>query len=1002
MNGRRAGSRMPESTARRVMRPNKFHQMTRGASFRRAMPVLALLAAWSPVRGVAQQTGLGAMQNPPDVRWRAVEGRHARVIAPDALEGEAQRLAGLLDRIASRDTATLRGTPLRIDVVLQQRLAEANGFVTLFPRRSEWFLQPPQGDGLQGPLDWMDLLALHEYRHVKQFDALDRGVTRFFSRWLGDFAQGGFSVWTIPMWLFEGDAVATETALTDGGRGRMPTFDAEWRARMLDARDPGYWTMLHRSFRDYWPNHYVHGWALVREARVRFGGDVWDRAMVRSTRRAFSPYALSSALHRETGLGVTGLHRAAWSGMQDRLRAEAAARTPTPVTSVGPPPDAWRDDEFPQWADDSSLVVLQSGLDVLPTFVRLALGTPRREVLQSPGPLARGVPPAIGGGRLAWVEQRFDPRWGYQSWSVVVTRPVGSGTSGDLRDGTRWTAVAVAPDGDRLAVVEQGPDRTSALLLLGSDGTVVHRWPVPEPDLFVSPRFSRDGRDVFVVRIRRGSGRRVERCPADGTPCAPVGEFTTAAVQAPSGDREVVFATMPVQGRDEVVAWREGRWWQVTTRPVGATNPVPSPDGTRLAFNDQTSSGKRAVVMPIDPASWTPYAPTPWDTLGLATLVAQSRAENVLADSGERPRYPARRYAPWRHAWNPYGVLVSAPPLGPVVGATVYSQDVLGTVGASVGAEYNLTERQAGGRAVVSWAGRYPIIDADVSVTGRSDTYPVVTPGPRPGGDWTWREVSTGLGIRVPLNLTRDLYQTSVTLQAAVRETRVGGSTLPSWFVSDEGSVRPVTLGISAGRGYAWIRDIQPVWGQYLTAFIRQTPLGGTFRGHQWYARGRAFFPGLRRHHGLRLDGAWESQAMQERSSDPLPYRFASPMPFARGFDPVTAPELARFAADYVFPLWYPDHNLLQTVHVRRVRGALFADQLTARRAVFLGGGVTPGTAVRQEREQRFRSLGAELWFDTRWWHFPVDVPLGLRFSWRPDMPAAERGRFDVVFGLEF
>ena len=951
----------------------------------------------------AQEAGLGTAQNPPDVRWRAIEGRHARIIAPLALEGEAQRLAALVDRLASRDTATMRGTPRRIDVVLQQRLAQANGFVSLFPRRTEWFLQPPQGDGLQGPLDWFDLLAVHEYRHVKQFDVLDRGVTRFFSRWLGDVAWGGFLQWTTPAWLLEGDAVATETALTEGGRGRMPSFDAEWRARLLGADDPGYWTMLHRSFGDYWPNHYLHGWALVREARLRHGGDVWTRAMIRSTRRAFNPWALSSALSRETGAGVTGLHRTMMRELQARLRADVAARPMTPVTSVGPGGTTWRDDEFPQWADDSSLIIVQRGLDVLPTFVRLRLGAMSRDVLHSPGPLAFGVPPVVGGGRLWWVEERYDPRWGYQSYNVVVTRPLSDGSAVDVRDTTRWTAVAASPTGTSLAVIAQGQDRGSALVLLDSVGRETHRWPVTAPDLLVTPRFARDGRDVFVVRIRRGAGRRVERCPVDGSDCVPIGDFTMAAVQAPSGDRALVFATMPVAGRDEVVAWRDGQWWQVTSRAVGATNPVPSPDGTRLAFNDQTAHGKRAVVMSIDSASWRPFAPAPWDTLGLATLVQQEGGGGLLADTTPAPAYPVRRYAPWRHAWNPFGVLVNAPPLTPVISAAVYSQDVLGTVGASLGASYNVNERQPGARAAVSWAGWYPIIDADLSIEGRTDAYPSVRVSSsqvQPAGEWTWRERSGGVGVRVPLTLTRDLYQTFVTLQATVRETRVQQSTLPSWFVSDEGAVRPVTLGVSAGRGYGWIRDLQPVWGQYVTAFARQTPIGGDFAGRQWFARGRLFFPGLVRHHGLRLDAAWEGQLRRERAVDPLPYRFASAMPFARGYDAVSAPIYTRWAADYVFPLWYPDRNVLQTLQLRRVRGALFADHLTAERRLFVGA--TPAAAVAQTQQLQFRSVGAELWFDTRWWHQPVDIPLGARFSWRFDAPGAPQGRLEFVAGLAF
>jgi hypothetical protein len=968
--------------------------------------VAALLAPVASHGGLcAQASALGPAQNPPDVRWRAIESPAARILAPRELEAEAQRLAAVLSRIAAQDTATLKGRPRRIDVVLQQRLAEANGFVTLFPRRTEWFLQPPQGDGLQGPLDWLDLLAVHEYRHVKQFDALDRGVTRAFSRFLGDFAWGGFLSWTTPSWLLEGDAVASETSLSMGGRGRMPSFDAELRARLLEARDPGYWTMLHRSFGTYWPNHYVHGYTMVRDARVRFGGDVWANAMARSTRRSFNPWALSSALARETGVGVTGLHRESMAALAARVQ-HATAEPMTAAMRAGAVPRDWTDDEFPQWDGDSALIVVQQGLGVLPTFVRLVPGRESREVLHSPGPYAFGVPPATGGGQLAWVEQRFDPRWGYQSYNVIMRTATNARSAPEaLGDTTRWTAVAVAPTGERMAVVEQGRDRASALLVLDSAGTVEHRRVVPDGDLLVTPRFTRDGRDVLVVRIRRGLGRRVERCPVTGAACVPVGGFMPDAVQAPSGDSATVFVSRPVRGRDEIVAWRDGQWWQVTRRAVGATNPVVSPDGTRLAFNDQTGTGKRAMVMTLEPTAWWPLDDTPFDSIGtaaLSTLAAQEHGARPLdAPLDSAPPYPVRDYSPWRHAWNPYGVQVSLPPLSPTVGASVYSQDVLGTFGAALGAEWNLNEQQPGARLDISWAGRYPILDADVAVTGRRDVYPATSTsngGARLGGEFTWHEVSTGLGVRVPLNLTRDLYRTFVTMQASVRETFVQQSTLPSWFVSNNGRVRPVTVALAAGRGYAWVRDLQPVWGQYLTVLSRRTPVGGDFRGFQHFVRGQVFVPGLRRHHGLRLDAAHEEQARRATATDSATYRFASLMPRARGYEAITAPRFTRFSAEYVLPLWYPDRNIFQTVHLRRIRATLFADQLMATRRVFAVTNAAP--AVPQNVGLTQRSAGVEVWTDTRWWHQMMDIPLGVRWTRRFDAVGARASAVEFVVAL--
>ena len=91
----------------------------------------------------AQAPRLGPEQGAPTVRWRTVEGTHVRVITPDTRLLEAQRLVALIDRIAARDTASLRARAPRIDLVMRHQLAQPNGFVTLMPRRTEFFLQPP-------------------------------------------------------------------------------------------------------------------------------------------------------------------------------------------------------------------------------------------------------------------------------------------------------------------------------------------------------------------------------------------------------------------------------------------------------------------------------------------------------------------------------------------------------------------------------------------------------------------------------------------------------------------------------------------------------------------------------------------------------------------------------------------------------------------------------------------------------------------------------------------
>jgi hypothetical protein len=174
---------------------------------------------------------------------------------------------------------------------------------------------------------------------------------------------------------------------------------------------------------------------------------------------------------------------------------------------------------------------------------------------------------------------------------------------------------------------------------------------------------------------------------------------------------------------------------------------------------------------------------------------------------------------------------------------------------------------------------------------------------------------------------------------------------------------------------------------------VRQTPLGGTFEGAQWYGRVLQYLPGVAANHGVRLDAGADWQSLRETATGPRPYRFATLLPFARGYTAVTAPRLTRMSAEYHAPLAYPDRALAWgQVQLRRVRTTLFADATTATTRTFPQGVASTAT-------ETFRSVGAELWVDAAWFHPVLQLPVGVRWSYRLD--GAERGgRAQFVIGM--
>ena len=226
-------------------------------------------------------------------------------------------MANTLEHIYGPVSRTLRGSGKPVDVVLANQTARANGFVSLAPRRSVWFSTPPQDAGrLSG--EWYQLLAVHEMRHVVQFDRMRRGLVRL--GWLlgGELGQAAASFLLVPPWFWEGDAVGIETALSETGRGRTPRFGLHIRALLLSGRRYSYYKAHHRSYRDWYPDHYQLGYYLTTYVRRHHGAETWDRVLGSTTRWGLFlpvtlPWSFSFALRQHTGASAARTYERPWT-----------------------------------------------------------------------------------------------------------------------------------------------------------------------------------------------------------------------------------------------------------------------------------------------------------------------------------------------------------------------------------------------------------------------------------------------------------------------------------------------------------------------------------------------------------------------------------------------------------------------------------------------------------------------------------------------------------------
>ena len=135
-----------------------------------------------------------------------------------------------------------------------------------------------------------------------------------------------------------------------------------------------------------------------------------------------------------------------------------------------------------------------------------------------------------------------------------------------------------------------------------------------------------------------------------------------------------------------------------------------------------------------------------------------------------------RSYSPLKHAFNLFSYGVVQSPSGNAVSVGLRSQDLLNTTQVFAGVGYDQTERTFSATGAVSYQGRYPVLDADVTYGGRDAA--IVYQGQTYRDQWQYARFTAGL--RLPLNLTHSKFLEALSLGTYFLHEQVYGYDLPA------------------------------------------------------------------------------------------------------------------------------------------------------------------------------------------------------------------------------
>lgn len=940
--------------------------------------------------------------NPPSLSWHQINTPHFRILYPEGFELQAQRVAGNMERLYSAETRSLTGRPFRTSVVLQSMAAQSNAFVSILPRRAEFFTMPAQNYNFIGNNDWLDLISAHELRHILQFAHANRGMTRLLYFLGGNYGLSVAASAAVPQWFWEGDAVATETALTTTGRGKIPNFGLAFRTNLLEGREFNYHKQYLRSYKHFIPDEYVLGYHMVSYLRWKTGDPlVWDRITADAWKWSLIPFTFSSAVRRETGMSVTRLYREMAKDLKTLWQVPDTL-TETPARRVGSrKTKAYTDYLYPQVLRDGSVLAMKSGIGDIDQIVQLSSDGEKK--LAVTGLLYETGSISAGGTRVVWNEYRFDPRWRRKTATVIVGYDKKTNRMWNITGPrSRYAGAALSPDGTKIVSLLSDPGYRHSLVLLDVEtGATIRTFANPTNAFYSMFRWSENGALIVSLKTTSEGKSVVSLDPATGAE-KEILPPSNRNIGYPLLTERYLLYNAPANGIDNIEAYdlRTGVTRQLTESRYGSYNPELSSDGTQLYYNRQGRNGMDVVTMPFNPDSGTPVD-TDDNRLDLLAAALVAQESTSLAEADTVRKYPSRRYSKWSGIVNPYtwGPYVDNS-FGQVdIGLT--SQDVLSTTRLSAGYRYDISERTGEVHADVSFQGWYPVINAGIRHGQREDESTLaISSQDRRRVAFAWDETGVSGGISIPLLLTRSKYLTTFTISNNVGLTMTSDfrSTVATGGTIIHGADRYVPANDSLYYLYSDItdfgqlisnhfsvsythalkrsrRDFNPKFGQFLDFESFSTPFGGDYQGWQWTASGTLFFPGFLRHHSLYAFGGYQ-ESLERVELDV--YAFRNRLFKPRGYSYPQNTQFYTISGNYAFPLWYPDIAVGPLLNIQRVKLNLFFDYGEGEGQEFYYN-FESGRVYAIDTGDRYQSAGAELTFDVNFFRTLPQFEVGVR-----------------------
>lgn len=937
------------------------------------------------------QTG----QDPASLKWRQINTENFQIIYPDYYENQAKKLALILETVYLKGGQTLKYQPKKISIILHTQTVKSNGLVAWAPKRSEFYTIPHQGIYAQ---DWIEQLAIHEFRHVVQIDKMNSELPKIIKILLGE--QGTALVFGVylPWWFIEGDAVVTETAFSNSGRGRFPSFLMEHKALAIEKGFYKYDKAYNGSYKNYVPDHYQLGYYLVGKSREKYGAELWNSVLNRVGTKPFSLTPFNKALKEKTGLNKVQLYNSSFADLKNEWMEEDKKFITADFDIVSPENKTYSEYRYNHWLNDSTIISYKTALNEIPSFVEInSKGKEKRRKI--PGLIFNESVNYLDEW-IVWSEQIPDARWQHSGKSFIRLLNIETNQKQTVFPEFTAFAPSVSIDKNRIVVVESNFSSDYYLSVYRiHDGKLLHRFQTENNNYFFSPEWLTEKEVVAIVLLPEG--KRLIKIDFETNQYEIILEKDFGELKNLRVLNNNIYFVGTHSGKNNLykLNLEDKSVSQVFEARFGIESPAFSPSG-KLVLSDYTADGFRLIKIDANNLKELSVNNFEKKNYELADKLANQEPGIFDFSMADTLKYQTKKYSKIAHLFNFHSwapAVVDADSYEITPGVSFISQNKLGTAMINVGYEWSITEKTGNFYGKYTYKGWYPVFDFEISSGNSASEFAVIEQTKNTNGQviaqdtvlkrFTWKDSNFGANIKIPMDLSRGKFSRFFQPEIKYDITSYNhNSSTPAKFY--EGNFQSLTYRIYYQQLLRKsVQDVYPNFGFVVDGLYRHSPFGETDMGNLTLGQSYLYLPGIRQNHGIRLYGG----AQNKISAGTI--NFSDIIRYPRGWGKINTNQMLSLGSDYKLPLFYPEWSLGSLVYLQRVNASLFADYAHLNANIYKDGKVV------DTFDKNISSYGIELSGNANFLRFYAPVEIGFRASYLPEM---KNVYFDFLFSIDF